>query len=168
MSLPPGTLISNTAQATYKLGAASGVVSSSNTVTTTTVVVRTPSTLEYLHYAPTVPGAEAVPVFAQPTAPRESTAGPFVPLPAIACGSSTPLDISTPLPLVPADVYHQGDPIIIRLTDLDENLDALAAETVLVTSPTRRWRESELLLLTETGVNTGVFVGYSSPLMTCR
>ncbi len=160
-SLPPGTLISNTAQATYKLGAASGVVSSSNTVTTTTVVVRTPSTLEYLHYAPTVPGAEAVPVSSTAYSTTGTTAGPFVPLsPPIACGSSTPLDISTPLPLVPADVYHQGDPIIIRLTDLDQNLDALAAETVLVNITNTALEESELLLLTETGVNTGVFVGY--------
>ena len=159
--IPPGTVISNTAQATYNIGATTGILSSSNTVTTTSVIVRTPSTLEFLQYAPTVADADQIPVSLTAYSTTGTTAGPFVPLsPPIPSGSSTPLDISNPLSLVPTNVYHQGDPIFIRLTDFDQNLDALAAETVLVTITIDSLGDGELLQLTETGPNTGVFVGY--------
>ena len=93
--LPPGTVISNTALATYNLGATSGILSSSNTVTTTTVIVRTPSTLEYMQYAPAVASAEQISVSATAYSTTGTNSGPFVPLPPpIPSGSSTPLDLS--------------------------------------------------------------------------
>jgi uncharacterized repeat protein (TIGR01451 family) len=159
--VPSGTVISNTAQATYNLGATVGIVSQSETVTTTTVIVRTPSALELLQYAPTVPGAELVSVPVTECSTTGTASGPFLPLPPpVPCGSSTPIDISNPVPLVSTNVYHQGESIFIRITDHDQNLDALVAETVLVSITTVSLGESELLRLTETGVSTGVFIGY--------
>jgi uncharacterized repeat protein (TIGR01451 family) len=160
-SAPPGTVISNTAQATYTLGATAGIVSPSNTVETTTVIVRTPSALEFLQYAPTLPGAEMVSVPVTECSSTGTTAGPFVPLsPPIPCGSGTPIDIGNPVPLVATNVYHQGDPIFILMTDHDQNLDALEADKVLVSLENASLGENELLRLTETGTDTGVFVGY--------
>jgi len=159
--VPPDTVISNTAQATYTLGMTAGIVSSSNTVTTTTVVVRTPSALEFLQYAPTASGAElvSVPVTECRTTGRASVK--FVALPSpVPCGSDTPIYISNYVPLVLTNLYHTGDPIFIRLTDQDQNLNPLAAETVLVNIINAWMGDSELLRLTETGVSTGVFVGY--------
>jgi len=159
--LPPGIVISNTTQATYNLGATSGLISLSNTVTTTTVVVRTPSTLTFLQYAPAVASAEQIFVSPSAYSTTGTTAGPFESLaPPVPSGSSTPLDLNSPLPLVPASVYHQGDPIFLRLSDRDQNLDALLAETVLVSISIASLADVELLQLTETGPNTGVFVGY--------
>ena len=92
--LPQGTVISNTAQATYNLGATNGLVSSSNTVTTSTVVVRTPSTLAFLQYAPTLTSADLLPVSQTAYSTTGAAAGPFSLLaPPIPSGSSTPLDI---------------------------------------------------------------------------
>ncbi len=75
-------------------------------------------------------------------------------------GSATPIDLSTPVPLEPVTVYHQGDPVFVRLTDLDQNLDATTAETAVVTLNVSATGDTEVLRLTETGPNTGVFTGY--------
>jgi len=159
--VPPGTVISNTGQATYTLGATAGIVSPSNMVETTTVVVRTLSALEFLKYAPTAHGAEPVSVPVTECSTTGMVAGPFVPLPPpVICGSGEEITISKPVPLTATNVYHQGEPIFIRMTDYDQNLDALAAETVLVSLENTGLGESELLRLTESGENTGTFVGY--------
>ncbi|MDH4164283.1 MAG: OmpA family protein [Nitrospirota bacterium] len=53
-----------------------------------------------------------------------------------------------------------GDPIFLRLTDGDQNNDPAAAETVLVTLRDPGTGDVEVVRLTETGPNTGVFTGY--------
>jgi uncharacterized repeat protein (TIGR01451 family) len=160
-AVPPGTRIDNTALATYQVGSTSNFTSTSNTVETVTVVIRTPSELTFLSYAPASTDAQVIPVLETAYSSSGTASGPFNLLPPpIPSGSSTPLDISNPLPLVPTDIYHQGDPIFIRLTDLDQNLDPLMAETVLVNITNEFLGDGALLQLTETGPNTGVFVGY--------
>ena len=54
--------------------------------------------------------------------------------------------------------YAANGTIFVRVTDLDQNLNAAAAETVSVTL-TSSTGDSETWSLTETGINTGVFVG---------
>ena len=159
--VPPGTVISNTAQAAYRRGASATIVSFSNTVRTAIVVVRTSSTVEFLRYAPTVPGAPSVSVPVTASSAGGTAAGPFVPLsPPVQAGSGTPIDLGSPVPLIPATTYHQGEPMFLRVTDRDQNLDAVAAESVLVSLENASLGESELLRLSETGPNTGVFAGY--------
>lgn len=160
-AVPPGTLIDNTALATYQVGSTSDFTSTSNTVETVTVVIRTPSELTFLSYAPASTDAQVIPVPETAYSPSGTATGTFNLLPPpTPSGSSTPLDISSPLPLVPTNVYHQGEPIFIRLTDFDQNLDALTAETVLLNITTAPLGDVEFLQLTETGPDTGVFVGY--------
>ena len=57
-------------------------------------------------------------------------------------------------------VAHAGDPIFVRVVDLDRNRDGNVIETVDVRVAARATGDSEVLRLSETGPNTGVFVGY--------
>ncbi len=156
-AVPAGTVIDNTATATFN----GGNTSTSNTVTTVTVIVRTPSTLEFLQYAPASGTAQLVPVAITDYSTSGTTAGPFVPMPApTPAGSAVPIDLLNPVPLEPVTVYHQGDPIFIRVTDLDQNVDATTTETIVVTLNVSANGDAEVLRLTETGPNTGVFTGY--------
>lgn len=161
-AVPAGTAIDNSAQVTFKDGPFSLLRSAvSNTVTVTTVALRTAAVIEFLQYAPAHPGAQ--PVVVRPTewSPGGGLSGPFVALPApVPAGSSTALDLSQPVQLITAVQYHMGEPVFIRLTDLDQNVDPLAAETVVVTVRNDSTGDAEVLRLTETGPNTGVFVGF--------
>ncbi len=155
---PPNTDIINTATASYSIG---GTPVSVNGAVTVTTASRTPSVIEFLQLVPS--GAQAGAIeHVPPTQCSTSGAatGPFVP-------SSGPLPLSgnAPLPvpgdyrLAPTDFYHGGQPVFIKLTDLDQNLNPAVAETVIVTIKSSNG-DSETLRLTETGPSTGVFIGY--------
>jgi uncharacterized repeat protein (TIGR01451 family) len=125
---------------------------------TVTVVNRTPSTIDFLKYAPGAPGALSIPVA---TTSFLNGSGVLSALPApVTAGARTAIDLSQPLPLLPFSTFHQGDPIFIRVSDPDQNLDRTRAETVLVTVGDPKTGDSETLQLTETGPDTGVFIGY--------
>ncbi|MBE0598631.1 MAG: OmpA family protein, partial [Desulfuromonadales bacterium] len=64
------------------------------------------------------------------------------------------------VPLAPGTLYHQGEPIFLRLTDLDQNRDPNAVETALVWVSSPETGDQELLRLYETAPDSGVFVGY--------
>ena len=156
-AVPAGTVIDNTAVASYS----NGTISNSNTVSVTTVALRTPSTIEFLKYAPGSPTATLLPVAVTEFSSSGTAAGPFTPIPApVPSGSTVPINLNNPVPLEPAGLFHQGEPVFIRLTDLDQNLDDLVAETVLVTVSVPVTGDMELLRLVETGPDTGVFSGY--------
>jgi uncharacterized repeat protein (TIGR01451 family) len=143
-----------------------GIAQASASVSTS-VVLRTSSTIEFLKYAapssdgtPT-PGASQLSVSETLYRTASDPAAPFAAEPRpIPLGASSPLDLNTPVPLVHADAYHAGEPIFIKVTDLDQNLDRTARETILVTIVNSSTLETEVLRLTETGPDSGVFVGY--------
>ncbi len=161
---PSGTIINNVATATYT--PTPGPIGSSVTVTSpvvsvTSMVQRTHAIIEYLQYAPAAPGAQLIPV--QPTSfsPSGNPTGPFAPLGApFPAGSTTPLDLTQPVLLISPFQYHAGESVFIRLTDGDQNNDPAVAETVVVTIRDDKTGDAEVLRLTETGLNTGVFLGY--------
>jgi uncharacterized repeat protein (TIGR01451 family) len=161
---PAGTIISNVANATYTPGAGQPVTAPSPTVSVTTVVIRTPSVIEFLQYGLGTPGAQLVSVGTTSFSTSGTVAGPFValapPVRVTPGVGSAPIDISNPVPLVPAVQYHAGEPVFIRLTDGDQNLDPAVRETVLVTVQNPVTLDTEVLMLLETGPNTGVFAGY--------
>lgn len=126
-----------------------------------TVVIRTRSTIEFNQYAPGVAGATdtTVPVTAyrsgsSQTAPYVSVASPAP------VGSQSPIDLSKAVPLLPTRLFHAREPIFLKVTDLDQNLDRTTAETILVTVTEPRTGDSEVIRLTESGPDTGVFIGY--------
>jgi len=145
---PAGTLITNQANVDYSVGSVVQWPIPSNPAT---FITRSPSTIEFLQYAPTLPGAESVPVAA--TEFRDG-GGSFNPV------TAPPSLASQPVPLAVTSVYHGGDELYLRLTDLDQNLDPTAVETVLVSVTCAATGDVELLRLTETGPDTGVFSGY--------
>ncbi|MSN24897.1 MAG: OmpA family protein [Geobacter sp.] len=155
-STPSGTRIINVANVTSAEQA--GVFAGSATIT-----VRSSSTpqIEFLQYSPTLPGAEQVPLALGAYRPGADPALPFISVPPPQMtGSSTPIDLTRPVPLTPAVLYHQGDPIFLRVTDLSMNLDPNLRETLFATVTVPMTGDVEVVRITETGNNTGVFVGY--------
>ena len=118
---------------------------------TVVIVVRTPSQIEFLRVS-SLGGT----VHLQPSDYSSSGAssGPFVQL-------SVPPNLDlTQVPLFATAYFLIGEPVFVRLNDLDQNLRADQVETVLV-SLTASTGDIELLRLYETGIDTGVFVGYT-------
>jgi len=137
------------------------------TSVTVTVVIRTSSTIQFLKYA--APQADgSLPAGATLTNVAQTfyrtgaaSSAPFAAeAPPTPLGSGTPLNLNQPVPLVPATSYHAGEPIFVQVTDPDQNLDRTSRDTVLVTVTDSTTGETEVLRLTETGPDTGVFVGY--------
>ena len=158
---PAGTAIENTAAVSF--GTDAQTVIPSNTVRLVSVAApRTPSTLEFLKYAPTSTEVEDLPVpvtfFQTADAPENDFQVLAAPV-QTPSGNTISLDQGT-IPLTASSIYHRGEPVFIRLTDLDQNVDRQAAETVLVTVTATGTGDVEMLRLTETGPDTGVFVGY--------
>ena len=158
---PPGTLISNTAAAAFDAGA--GIINiNSNTVSVTSTIITTNSTIALYRYDPAGALSEQVPT-------QHATSGPpgagFVvsPNPSVtAIGGVTVLDPNLPVNMslmTAAVAYHTGEPVFIWLQDLDQNLDALTQETIVVTVVSSTG-DQEALILTETDINTGIFMGY--------
>lgn len=157
---PSGTIISNTATASYTPSVSGVPVTvSSNASAVTTVVARTPSVLEFLQYAPASPSAVVVSL--TDFSMSATGMGPFAALPPpVQFPSGAPVNLAAPVPLAPASLYHTGEPVFIRLTDLDQNLDPAVIETVLVTLGVSATGDTEVVRLYETGPDTGVFTGY--------
>ncbi|MBJ6748905.1 OmpA family protein [Geomonas anaerohicana] len=125
---------------------------------TVTVMVRTASTAEFLKYSPTVAGASSVTV---PATSFYDGSGTLEPLSApVATGSQNTIDLSKPVQLTASSTYHAGEPLFVRVTDPDQNLDHEVAETVQVTITDPATGDTEVLQLTESGPDTGVFMGY--------
>lgn len=156
---PPGTPIANTAQATY-LSWGISTNSYSNTVTTIVDRYDTPSQIELLQYAPALAGATLVPVPTTEYSDTGTTASSVAIAAIYPAGSAVPIDLSAPVPLTAASVYHQGEPVFFRVSDMDQNRYPAAAETIWLLATVPGTSEAELLLLTETGPNTGIFAGY--------
>lgn len=132
--------------------------SSVGTVTVTLQQSRTSSTVEFLKYAPGVTGAISTPIA---KTSYSNSAGSFTEVnPPVSVGTGTVIDLSSPLPLIKSALFHAGEPLFIRVTDLDQNLDRNVAETVIITVTDPKTGDRETLKLTENGTNTGIFIGY--------
>ncbi len=150
-ALPPGTTVTNTATATYQVN---GTPLSSSGSATLTTAARTPAQIEFLQYVPTG-GSAGSPQQVYPT----QCGGNPLPAPLYILPPATPLTVPGVLRLAAATLYSAGDPVFIRVTDYDQNLNPALAETITV-SVTSGSGDSETLTLTETGVSSGVFSGY--------
>ena len=152
---PPGTIITNTAQADFVIGGTPRTAFS-NSVSTVTVLPGTSSSLELFRYAPSSPS-----IFLTVDITNYFNGAVFTPAPAPSDPSTgTSIDLSVPVPLEPAGNFSQDDPVFIRLTDADGNSDPAVADTLSVTVEDAATATIETFLLTETGLDTGVFTGY--------
>ncbi len=138
---PPGTTLTNTATANYLIAGAPHSK-------TAAVAVITDATIEFL--APAL-GGTSTPVGESRCASSGSTDGPFDLSGGIAAGS---------VALAPATAYRSGQTVYIEMTDHSSNKNPGLAETVAVTiTSDSALDDHEILLLTETGLDTGVFMG---------
>jgi uncharacterized repeat protein (TIGR01451 family) len=159
-AVPPNTPISNTAGATFSVWGTPDT-ETSNTVTIFTVPERTPSQIEFMQYAPLLGSAQPMNVAATAYDPDGAPGGSTQQIAAIyPAGSTTAIDLSQPVELTPATVYHQGEPLFILVTDLDQNTDAATRQSIWILVAALSQGDSELLLLTESGPDSGAFIGY--------
>lgn len=174
---PPNSLISNTATATWSVGASN--FSGSGTVAVTTAACSSVGLrVDLLQYIPPARAAQApagTKVEAvQPTghAPGGTLAGPFVALAdPVLLGDALPTALPAGLLLAPLNdpsgtpqgALARNEPIFVRVVSVDANLTA-APDRVVVTLSSVKGGDREVLQLTETGGSTGVFVGVISSL----
>ncbi len=152
---PPGTVISNEANTAF-VGTSGLELALSNQVDITTVVQRTPSQLFLTRIVP------ANGAFNEPVGPAlcGPAGGAFAALPDPVLIGNQPVDPNQPQQLVSAGSFHAGEPVFIRVIDGDQNLDANLAETLDVTASSTASGDTEVVRLTETGPDTGIFSGY--------
>ena len=154
---PPNTDITNIASASYSVAGTPVTVSGSATVKT---VGSTPATIAFMQYLPSATGWPAGVASNQAMGATQcNTNGAFTALASPKPPGAAALTVPGSLLMAPASLYASGDPVFVRVTDYDQNIDPLVAETVLVTISSNG-TDSEQLRLLETGPSTGVFVGY--------
>jgi len=157
----PGTNIDNVATATFDIGGPA-LNSSSNTVTVVSTIISTASTVTFYQYDPSGAGLinEEVPTQHATSGPPAAgfvvSPNPSVVIPGVGV---TALDPNAPVSMNPVDIYQAGEPVFIQLEDLDQNLNPAIQETIIVTVVTSSGDE-EVLILTETDVDTGIYIGY--------
>jgi len=146
--------ITNTAKVTYDDGSSSMVLTS-NTVSTLRC---TDSKLQFLKYAPSANDAKSITIS---TTMYINDSGEYSSMPnPVPLGSTSPLDISNPIPLIEANVYHKGEPLFLILTDNDQNINQNVREIILLNIESAKSGDKEIILLIETGPDTGIFTGY--------
>ncbi|MEM9739326.1 MAG: hypothetical protein AAF829_05615 [Pseudomonadota bacterium] len=131
-----------------------------NAATFTVSARPTPSTIEFLRYAPNA--VDSVPVVlngADYSPTGESNAETFVPIgPAIAPGGQI-IDTSLPVPLLPANTYFTGELMVVRVVDLGQNGDPDRIETLTVEVRSSAG-DVIVLRLYESGPDTGAFLAW--------
>lgn len=174
---PSGTAITNTAAATYSVGANNFTVTGTAAVNTAACIA-VGIQVELLQYvAPTraafAPAATNQTVQTTGYAPSGALAGPYT-----ALAAPTLLNAAAPLALPanlllsplsnvlaqPISAYSRNEPVFVRVVSYDSNINPAIADMVAVTI-TSSGGDSEVLNLTETGPSTGVFIGAVSTVV---
>ncbi len=152
-AVTPGTLMIN------RVSVHSATQNLSGTATVK-AIERTPSQLDFFAYAPNSTVAEQLYVSATLFSSDATATGNFLSqVPPQVVGAETPITLDQPLPLLATSVLHAGNPLFMRLTDLDQNLYPTIRENVLVLVHAPNG-DKELLELNETDPDTGIFTGY--------
>ena len=151
-----GTEVENTARADYNVEKDSRN-SFSNTVRTVLTRASTPASIVTCRYSPNT--LDSYTYLVPATSYAIDGANEFAPLPPPR-DSGVVIDLSPPVSLTTTNIFRAGQPIFLTVTDLDQNQDPQVRETVLVTVAIESIGEREVLLLTETETDMGVFIGY--------
>ena len=156
----PGTVIDNTAAANFDNNG-SAESRTSNTVSLTVLANPpglTPAVISFLQFSPS--GGSATNTSATGCSSSGAITGPFTPLSNPTFPGLGVLDVSNPIDLAVAGSYNQGEPIFVRVTDANRNLDSLVRDVLAITINSSTTGDQETLQLSETGDNTGEFVGF--------
>ena len=150
----PGTIVRNAGSVAYEAAPGASRTVRSNEVSLAVEPLPSRASIRLARYD----AASAGSTTAGPTQCRASSG--FVALGAPAPQGVGPLDPLAPIPMQDTTVAHAGDPIFVRVVDPDRNRDGGVIDTVDVRVSAAVTGDSEVLRLSETGPNTGVFVGY--------
>jgi len=152
---PPGTVIRN--DALLHFDRAPGLTSDlrSNEVATMVAPLRSRAAIQFMR---TTASGSAVPSTSGPTACIGAGVSQRLANPVLIGGQT--LDPTQAVPLTATGMYHGGEPFFIRVTDHDRNRDAGALDVIDIRVHSTATGDSEVLRVTETGPNTGEFVGY--------
>jgi len=153
---PPGAVISNTASIEYVDVVNQPVLVLSNSVEVTAAVVRSESSIELtrVEQGPAGTWQETV----GPSACQQGNA--FVTLADPQLVGGTVIDPTLAQEVSVSGAYNLGEPVFIRLVDSDQNLDFQAIDYTVVTVGNTVTGDAEVVRLAETGLDTGVLVGY--------
>lgn len=147
------TLINNTATAHYTIDGSNETLQASVSITTD---VRTPSMISFHRISD-----KGEPSMIQPAAYNTGALGGklWSPINSLTLVDGGKVDFDQPIKTEPASQFLANDPIVIHVIDYDQNQDPEKRETVFVTITIPETGDQETILLTETGLSTGVFVG---------
>ncbi|MBT8100059.1 MAG: DUF11 domain-containing protein, partial [Gammaproteobacteria bacterium] len=121
----------------------------------TTAVVRSPATIEFTRV---VAGSG---IWQEPVGPSAClNGGSYNPLPDPQLVGGNVIDPAQAQPVNPTSAFNLGEPLFIRLADLDQNVDYQVIDTAIVTVSHPTSGDTESVRLSETGPDTGVFAGF--------
>lgn len=150
-----GAEVDNVAQVSYVVGGAPRAVSTP-VARFTIEAAKTPSTIEFLRYAPNAPDGTAVRLNGSD---YRAAGGSFVAVgPLIAAGGAV-IDTTSAVRLAPASAFYVGEPIIVSVADAGQNGDPAVVETLIATVRTANG-DFVTLRLYESGPNTGRFYAW--------
>ncbi len=151
---PAGTAIDNVATVSFVGAGGTPTTVSTNRVT---AVVTPPPTTSAVAILRAAPGGSGTPSMAGPT--QCSSASGMVTLPPPIQADGGALDPSQPIPLASTTTLHGGEAAFFRVADADQNRDPAVVDHLDVRLTTPRG-DAETLRISETGPDTGIFVGY--------
>ena len=125
-------------------------------IASASVKVRTPSTIKFLKIDDK--GIEAI---IPPTSYNDNQNGGkhWQEVTTVTLADGSVISLPTPQLIIDAEEYTPLDPIVIEVVDLDQNTDPTTIQTIIVVIEVPGSSDKEVLLLQETGPNTGIFVG---------
>jgi uncharacterized repeat protein (TIGR01451 family) len=153
---PPGAIISNQATLYFEPTPGLTVTVASNIVEVTAAVVRSPAGVEFTRVVGAASGDYQETV--GPSACFQG--GIFVNLADPVLSGGGTIDPTQTQEVSATSSYNLGEPLFVRLTDTDQNLDFQVLDTAVVNVIHDISGDTETIQLTETGMNTGIFAGY--------
>ena len=156
VAAPPGAIIANQASLEYEDLAGQAAFVLSNQVSVIAAALPSTSRIEFTRVLPAASGTYQETV--GPSACLQG--GLYVNLadPTLIGGSV--IDPTLQQEVDVASVYNLGEPMFVRLDDSDQNLDYQVLDTVVVSIIHDDSGDTEIIRLTETGLDTGIFAGY--------
>jgi uncharacterized repeat protein (TIGR01451 family) len=156
----PGTVVRNAGSVAYEVAPGAARTTLSNEVSLAVEPLPSRASITLARYEASSQSSFT----AGPTQCRVGNA--FLPLAPPAPQGVGPLDPASPIPMTDTAVAHAGDPVFVRVVDLDRNRDGSVIDTVDVRLAVPATGDAEVVRLVETGPNTGAFVGYVPTLTT--
>ena len=153
-----GTEVVNVATMTYTVGSERRTIGTGAAV----FVIRpadTPAVIEFFRHAPTANDPIFRAINGTDYAPSGELDGTFSSIGAPITTGGNRIDLSSPIPLIPATTYLSGELMFVRVTDAGQNLNSNEIETVVITIESSNG-DVITLRLYETGPDTGEFFAY--------